>query len=64
MARKAKTRLTFQVSLDIPTGVNIPTVRQFIRDALTHYHKGSASMAEADLSTVKIHLTNKETSYA
>lgn len=58
--KKAETTMTFAVTFKVPPGMNIPTIRALMKNALR---------TEKDLcidsdAAVKIHLTNKEVSYA
>lgn len=58
MAAKSTTTYTFAVTFEAPQGMNIPTARELIRDAMDEVLAG-----QSDLTKLKIHLTNKETSY-
>lgn len=59
MARKSKTKLSFQVTFEAPPGFKIPEVRDAIKRALANEQylelKGSTDL--------KVHLVNKETTY-
>lgn len=67
MSRKTQTRLTFALSIDMPTGMNIPSMREFIKTALAsevNARNPDDAIKALDVSGIKLHLTNKETSYA
>lgn len=60
MARKGMTVTTtvsFQVTFVLPTGWNIPSAREAVKEAL----RTSELLIQPD--QVKVHLTNKEVSY-
>ena len=62
MARRTKTTLTFQVTIPDIQGLKIPEVRELIKNGI-----GIAitdKELDIDVNKVRIHLTNKETSYA
>mgnify|MGYP004702628833 CR=1 FL=1 len=59
MARASKTTYTFSVTFEAPKGMNIPTARSLIKEALI-------SIGALELSApedLKVHLTNKEVKY-
>lgn len=65
--KKSKTSYTFAVTISDGGGLNIPTLREFIRDALRSEQNAagpSDPIKAINLDDVKIHLTNKETKYA
>lgn len=67
MAKRTRTTLTFAVTLRDLEGINIPTARGFIKEALESY-QGSYSdrdspLCDIDLDAVTVHLTNKEVKY-
>jgi hypothetical protein len=67
VAKKTKTTLTFQVTIPDLEGAKIPEVRKFILEGLQFAKSRGGSdtwQRNIDLEKVKIHLTNKETSYA
>lgn len=64
MARKTKTNLTFQVTLPAVQGVSIKYAREYLMRVITDDHEVRGSNPFFDPAKVKIHLTNKETSYA
>lgn len=66
MARKTTTKLSFQVTLQQPTGMSIKDMREYIKAAIQSHRGGfdpQDVMFEADLDDIKIHLVNKETTY-
>lgn len=66
MARRSKTSYTFAVTLPDVEGLNIPTIRQFLKDALAceqNARNPDDPIKDVDLSNVRIHLTNKEVKY-
>lgn len=63
MAKKTRTRLTFSLSIDMPSGMNIPKMREYIKSALHTEMKVNKECPVFDLDNVKVHLLNKETSY-
>lgn len=66
MARKTKTVLTFAVTVEMPSGANIPMVRNFIKDACGLQRDQLAPdtpMFAFRTDNMKVHLTNKEVSY-
>lgn len=67
MGNKATTKMTFAVTFTVPTGANIPTVREYIRDSLNSHGGGldpEDIMFACKFDDLKVHLTNKEVSYA
>lgn len=63
---KMKTRLTFGLSIDMPTGSNISKMREHIKLALKEYQETypGEDFNTIDMDGVRLHLLNKETSYA
>lgn len=64
--KKSTTTLTFQVTIEQAPSYTIPDMRSFIKDALAGEQKARNKddcIKDINLSEVKIHLTNKETSY-
>lgn len=62
MARRTKTTLIFQVTIPDIQGLKIPEVRELIKNGI-----GIAitdKELDIDVNKVRIHLTNKEISYA
>jgi hypothetical protein len=59
MAKKTTTTFTFSVTFKAPQGMNIPTARMHIKDALMSVHE----LELAHPQDVKVHLTNKEVKY-
>lgn len=59
MARQTQTTYTFQVTFTAPKGMNIPTARQLIKDALI----AVPDMGLESSADLKVHLTNKEVKY-
>lgn len=64
MARKTKTTLTFQVTIPSVVNATIPEIRQFIKQAIVTGLDTTDNRISFDVSNLRIHLTNKETSYA
>jgi hypothetical protein len=66
MAKRSKTKLTFAVTIEQPSGTNIPGMRTFIKHALiTQQLKlvSDSPYKAINMDDVKIHLLNKETQY-
>ena len=67
MAKITKTKMTFAVTLDVPAGVDIPTMRGHILEAITCYESApldvGGPLAKINLDLVRVHLTKKETFY-
>ena len=67
MAKIMKTKMTFAVTLEVPAGVNIPTMRGHIREAITCYESASLDvggpLAKINPDLVRVHITKKETFY-
>ena len=63
---KAKTNLTFQVTLSNVEGASIPTIREYIKNSLKQElkHLDIDDPLKFDADTIKVHLTNKEVNYA
>mgnify|MGYP003476140997 CR=1 FL=1 len=59
MSSKTTTKLSFQVTLQLPEGMTIKDTRAAIVDSL----KRNAVLGLSVDNEVKVHLTNKETSY-
>jgi hypothetical protein len=59
MAKNTQTTYTFQVTFVAPKGMNIPTAREHIRDALLE--RGELELKAAN--ELRVHLTNKEVKY-
>lgn len=60
MARKGMevtTTVSFQVTFVLPHGINVPTAREIVKNALR------TSVLEIPADDVKVHLTNKEIKY-
>lgn len=67
MAKPTTTRYTFAVTFTAPKGLTIKDAREFIKQAIAS-GKFSADYSgdpiqELDMTSVKIHLTNKEVHY-
>lgn len=63
---KMKTSYTFAVTLPDVSGVTIPQLREYLRDAVGSYKGGldkDDPLFSIDFSNMKIHLTNKEVKY-
>lgn len=54
-----KTVVSFQVTFELPNGVNIPKARERIKEALLL----EAALQIPDTAAIKVHLTNKEIQY-
>lgn len=64
--RKSTTNLTFSLTIEQPAGATIPEVRAFIKESLRRQQKATnpeSTFQDIDVSDIKCHLTNKETSY-
>lgn len=62
MARKGMkvtTTVSFQVTFQLPAGMNIPTAREHVKDALICREGLDLNNPHA----IKVHLTNKEMKY-
>ena len=58
MARKTTTKLSFQVTFEMPAGSTIKTCREFIVEGLKRN-----STEDFNKDSIKVHLVNKETTY-
>lgn len=66
MSRKVETTYTFAVTFKAPHNASIVESRMFLKDAIMSEMKSrnvDDAFKDLDLDTVKVHLTNKETSY-
>lgn len=59
MAKKTTTTFTFSVTFKAPQGLNIPTARSLIKEALISTEALKISTSE----DLRVHLTNKEVKY-
>lgn len=64
--RLSTTKLTFSVTLTMPKGLNIPLMREYIREAIKEHQnaqKENPPYAGDITGDIKVHLTNKEVTY-
>ena len=64
--RRSVTFATFAVTFEVPAGGNLKDAREFIKEALEREklsRQSDTPFHYLDMSTVKIHLTNKEVKY-
>lgn len=67
MSRKAKSRVSLKVSVDMPPGSNIAMLREFIRCAIISAPGGlrpDDPMHDLDRDSVTVSLLQKVTTYA